>query len=292
MKQGRSSKTAEYVCMGRALAHGRLAPERFDDPTALALLPDEVQRQVQRERAGSEPRSLRERLAREYHRTQAMMMVPRTVAIDDAIRAAASPQLVILGAGLDGRAWRMPELRNVSVFEVDHPDSQREKRERAKRLAPVSCDIRFVPVDFERDALAGALAAAGHDETRPTTWVWEGVVMYLSRNDIEATLAVVERRSAPGSRLVVVYHVPALILKAVGLLLRRLGEPLRSAMKPQQMRALLLKYGFSVLADHDLPSIGLTLSPEIGRAAERVRHMHLVTAERSTSFARPDSPPR
>jgi len=292
MKQGQSSKTAEYVCMGRALAHGRLAPGRFDDPTALELLPEEVQRQVQRERTGSEPRSLRERLAREYHRTQAMMMVARTVAIDDAIRAAASPQVVILGAGLDGRAWRMPELCNVSVFEVDHPDSQREKRERAKRLAPVSCDIRFVPVDFERDALAGALGAAGHDETRPTTWVWEGVVMYLSRNDIEATLAVVERRSAPGSRLLVLYHVPALILKAVGLLLRRLGEPLRSAMKPEQMRELLARYGFSVLTDHDLPSLGLTLSPEIGKAAERVRHMHLVIAERVTSFARPDSPPR
>lgn len=283
MKQGRSSKTAEYVCIGRALAQGRLAVGRFDDPTALALLPYEAQLQVEKLRAGSPPRSLRERAARQYYQTQAMMMAARTVAIDDAIRSAGSPQLVILGAGLDGRAWRMAELRDVSVFEVDHPDSQREKRERAAQLAPVSTDIRFVPVDFEHDALDAALAAAGHDPTRPTTWVWEGVVMYLSLSDIEATLATTTRRSAPGSRLLIVYHAPALILKVVGLLLRRVGEPLRSAFTPEQMRALLAKHLFAVLTDQDLSSVGRALSPEIGRAAERVRHLRVVTAEHGGS---------
>jgi|SRR5882724_7597661 len=292
MKKGSASKTAEYVCMGRALAHGLLLPGRFDDPTALLLLPDDAQRQVKKQRAGRAPASFRERLRNEYLKTQAMMMVARTVAIDDAIVAARLPQVVILGAGLDGRAWRMAALRDVSVFEVDHPDSQREKRERVKKLTPLSCDIRFVPVDFEHDALDAALAAAGHDETRPTTWVWEGVVMYLAPSDIEATLAVLQRRSAPGSRLSVVYHAPAWVLKVVGMFLKRLGEPLRSAFKPEQMRALLAKYGFEVLADQDLASVGLTLSPEIGKVAGRVKHMHLVTAELATSSARPDSPPR
>ncbi len=279
MKKGRASKTAEIVCMGRALAHGVLARGRFDDPTAMVLLSDEAQREVRKQRGGATPQGLAERLRHAYHQTQSMMMVARTVAIDDAIRAVRSDQVVILGAGLDGRAWRMAELRDVSVFEVDHPDSQRDKRERAANLAPVSCDIRFVPVDFEHDALDDALAAAGHDETRTTTWVWEGVVMYLKQSDIEATLAVVQRRSASGSRMIIAYHVPALILKVVGLLLRRVGEPLRSAFQPEQMRGLLAKYGFRVTDDRDLSSIGAALSPEIGKAAERVKHMHIVTAE-------------
>ena len=119
------------------------------------------------------------------------MMVARTVAIDDAVRAATAPQVVILGAGLDGRAWRMPELRDVTVFEVDHPDSQRVKRARVSALEPVARDIRFVPVDFTRDRLDDALAAAGHDATRATTWIWEGVVMYLELSDIDATLSVI-----------------------------------------------------------------------------------------------------
>ena len=79
------------------------------------------------------------------------MMVARTVAIDEAVRDAASPQVVILGAGLDGRAWRMSELADVTVFEVDHPDSQREKRARAAPLKQAARDVRFVPVDFTRD---------------------------------------------------------------------------------------------------------------------------------------------
>ncbi|MES1187252.1 MAG: SAM-dependent methyltransferase [Myxococcales bacterium] len=280
MKKGRASKTAELVCMGRAMAHGLLAPGRFDDPTAIVLLPEAAAREVRNERSGRVPEGFRARLRHEYLQTQAKMMVARTVAIDDVVRSAGAPQVVILGAGLDGRAWRMPELGQVSVFEVDHPDSQRDKRERVQQLSPASCDIRFVPVDFEHDALAQALAHAGHDETRPTTWIWEGVVMYLTQGDIEATLAVVQQRSAPGSRIVIAYHVPALILKVVGAALRRLGEPLRSAFRPEQMRALLERYGFRVSSDQDLSAIGYGLSPEIGKAAGRVKHMHVVTAER------------
>ena len=180
------------------------------------------------------------------------MMVARTIAIDEAVRAAASPQVVILGAGLDGRAWRMPELRDVTVFEVDHPDSQREKQARAAALQRIAREVRFVPVDFARDRLDDALAAAGHDPARPTTWVWEGVVMYLERADIEATLAVIQRRSAPGSRLVL--HVRALgrcCCALIGLLVRRLGEPLRSLFTPEQMRALLARHGFAVARDEE-----------------------------------------
>lgn len=98
------------------------------------------------------------------------LMIARTVAIDDAIRASAAPQVVILGAGLDGRAWRMSELSDATVFEVDHPDSQREKRARAAQLAPIAREIRFVPVDFARDDLEAALAAGGHDPMQRLSW--------------------------------------------------------------------------------------------------------------------------
>lgn len=115
---------------------------------------------------------------------QSEAMAVRTVAVDDAVRAAANSQLVILGAGLDGRAWRMPELSGVDVFEVDHPASQLDKRERVAGLQATAGSLRFVPVDLARAALGPALAAAGHDESRPTTWVLEGVIPYLSAGDV------------------------------------------------------------------------------------------------------------
>jgi methyltransferase (TIGR00027 family) len=266
--------------MGRAAAHGATKVTRFSDPTAMALLPDEARVRVERLRAGAAPKGLREHVLRAYLQKQAHVMVARTVAIDDAVRAAASPQLVILGAGLDGRAWRMPELRDVVVFEVDHPDSQRDKRARVGALSPCARDIRFVPVDFERDRLDDALAQAGHDPARPTTWIWEGVVMYLTPADVAATLAVIARRSAAQSRLVVLYHSPALMVRVVGLVVRRLGEPLRSSFTAEAMRALLAAHGFRVVADEDIHHIGAALSEDVGRTTKRAKHLRVVIAER------------
>ncbi|AKV00542.1 Transcriptional regulator, MerR family [Labilithrix luteola] len=266
--------------MGRAVAHGRSPVARFDDPTAIELLAEESRERVRQVRAGAPVKGLRANLRREYLQRQSTSMVARTVAIDDEVRAAASPQVVILGAGLDGRAWRMSELREVTVFEVDHPDTQRVKRSRVPTLERHAKEIRFVAVDFERDSLDEALEKAGHDSAKPTTWIWEGVVMYLARADIEKTLAVIAERSAKRSRLVIAYHQPALILHFLGPILRRIGEPLRTALTPTQMKALLDKYGFDVVRDRDMHEIGASLGAEVEQGTKTLRHQRIVAADR------------
>ena len=277
MKPGTESQTAVMVAAARAAAHGKTPVAAFSDPTALTLLPAEARQSVEAHRAGAPAHNVRERIQRRLLEGRIRMMVPRTVAIDSAIREAATPQLVILGAGLDGRAWRMPELVGTTVFEVDHPDSQRRKRERAEPLKPSAQDLRFVPVDFTRDSLEVALASAGHDSTRPTTWIWEGVVMYLRRPDIESTLRVIQARSAPGSHLVILYNSPSLIRTAAGLVLGLVGEPFHSAFDAGEMKALLAGFGFSVVRDDDLETIATQLQAEPSRIFKDVR---LVTAKR------------
>jgi methyltransferase (TIGR00027 family) len=267
--------------MGRAVAHAATSVAKFSDPTAIELLPTEARARVERLRSGASPHGLRDCYERRHLSGLSNMMVARTVEIDEAVRGAMSAQVVILGAGLDGRAWRMPELRDVVVFEVDHPDSQREKRARVARLTRSAREVRFVPVDFERDRLDDALESAGHDPALATTWIWEGVVMYLALRDIEATLSVVERRSARHSRLIVAYHSPALMLRLVGLAVRRLGEPLRSSFTADSMRALLGKYHFTVVRDEILPAIGARLSDEVGRATKIMKHLRIATADRT-----------
>jgi len=277
MKPGQASQTAVRVCMGRALADG--AVDHFEDPTALELLPSDARARVEQMRGGGPPRSLRDKLKRFEIKQLSLVMAARTLEIDAALRSANHPQVVILGAGLDGRAWRMPELREAVVFEVDHPDSQRDKRARSSSLAQRAGDVRFVPVDFVRDDLDAALERAGHDRSRPTTWVWEGVVMYLTLRDIEASLSVIARRSAAKSRLIIAYHAPALILRVVGVGLRRLGEPLRSAFTAAEMRALMQKHGFAVVRDEALSTIGRTLGAEVERGTRWMKHMRIVTAD-------------
>lgn len=123
----------------------------------------------------------------------------------EAIGAGAG-QLVLLGAGFDSRAYRLRETGGIAVFEVDHPATQRVKRRRLKaRLGQLPETVRFVEVDFEKDNLQGALAAAGFDEERCAVVVWEGVVSYLTEAAVDANLTVLARLLAPGSRLILTY---------------------------------------------------------------------------------------
>jgi methyltransferase (TIGR00027 family) len=281
MKPGQASQTAVLVCAARAVAHERALAPGFSDPTAFELLPEEARAKVARLREPP-PRGVRARVVYESTKARAAMMAVRTMFIDEVVREAAAPQVVILGAGLDGRAFRMPELKDAVVFEVDHPDTQREKRARAATLTQTARELAFVPVDFTRDDLAQALAAAGHDATRPTTWIWEGVVMYLTPAQVDATLGVIARRSAPSSRLVAVYHASGgILLHIVGFFVRRLGEPLRSTFHEDEMRALLATHGFDVVRDEDLAEAAERLAPATAPRARRMRHTRLVTARAS-----------
>ncbi|MFE3638515.1 class I SAM-dependent methyltransferase [Streptomyces sp. NPDC059168] len=291
-KERAASRTAVLVCQGRAAAHGRAAGSRFADPVAVGLLSDTERRPVDEVRADTPPQGRRERAAYESVRACAEVVVPRTVAIDDALRAHLTGQLVILGAGLDTRAWRLPELARTAVWEVDHPASQQDKRARlagagrpprgadqggvAAEPPALARSVRFTPVDLAVDGLGAALDAAGHDPSAPTTWLWEGVVPYLTRDEVRATVAAIAARTVPGGALVVNYQTPS-ARAAAGRLLSRLlggsvasGEPWRSLWVPRRMAALLAGYGLRVVSDEDLLALARTLgSPARGRTSLR-----------------------
>jgi methyltransferase (TIGR00027 family) len=285
----RASRTAVLVCQGRAAAHGLVAADRFADPTAMTLLRPDEREPVQWVRDGAVPRTWRQRVDYEAVRAAAELVVPRTVAIDDAVRARLGPQLVILGAGLDGRAWRMPELADVPVFEVDQPATQHDKRDRVARLPGAA--PRFVAVDFGRDRLGPALADAGHRSDLATTWIWEGVVAYLTVAEVTATVDALAACSAPGSRLVVNYQTPAVTVRLGQLAARALmastgrssvwaNEPWRSTWTPAAMAGLLGRYGFAVGSDQDLFDMATALAVPT-RHTRSLRHSRVTTADRT-----------
>jgi methyltransferase (TIGR00027 family) len=284
-----ASRTAVLVCQGRAAADGVIAPGRFADPTAMRLLRPDEREVVQWVRDGAAPQQWKHRVDYETVRATAELMVPRTVAIDDAIRARLSPQLVILGAGLDGRAWRMPELAGVAVFEVDQPATQQDKRDRAAGVSGMP--PAFVPVDFGRDRLGDALAAAGHRAGLATTWVWEGVVPYLTRAEVAATVTAVGESSAPDSRLIVNFQVPATSTKLGRLVARALmastgrpsvwaSEPWRSTWTPAAMARLLSRHGYAVTRDEDLLDVAGALAIPIRRRTS-LSHSRVMAAGRA-----------
>ena len=250
MGAGAASSTAVLVCQGRATADGRYAVGLFSDPVAEELLDPAERTVVERVRAGDVPAQAGERMAYEMVRRSGITMVPRTVAIDEAIREHDAAQLVILGAGLDARAWRMPGLADVTVFEVDHPASQGDKLRRIGDRTPTALRVLPVEVDLATQILSPTLENAGFDRQVVSTWVWEGVVPYLVADDVRAAVAQIAELCAPGSRLVVNYQAKSawvsLMRGAMRLILRLTrqpdplaGEPWRSLWRPESMQRLL-----------------------------------------------------
>src|SRR5262245_3728045 len=121
MKTDRPSRTAHLVALGRAMADLGLShvPD-FHDPTACVFLNEK--RKQSFAKVQQEAREGKDGFRIQGARRMADMIALRTTAIDTAVRstiAAGATQFVILGAGYDGRAWRMSELGGMKVFEVD-----------------------------------------------------------------------------------------------------------------------------------------------------------------------------
>lgn len=109
--------------------------------------------------------------------------------------------VVILGAGLDTKAYRLARHSTVPVFEVDLPVNIERKRAVVRSaLSAVPPSVHLVPVDFENDDLAAELARHGHRGGHRTFFIWEGVTQYLTADGVASTFEFL-RSAAPGSRL-------------------------------------------------------------------------------------------
>ncbi len=183
----------------------------------------------------------------------------RTAAIDACVTRAVAHgvrQLVVLGAGYDGRAWRLPGLEHVDVFEVDHPATAARKRECAIELPLRARSMHYATVDFGHQSVADRLADAGHDATVPSLWLWEGVTPYLPPPAITSTLADIAQRSAPGSRLAMTYAskpVTGLVAPRLDAWVLRsfaaLGEPLLGLMSSATAAQRVRHHGFEPVED-------------------------------------------
>ena len=268
------------VAFGRAVADAGLSHvPGFRDPTAHVFLSEKRKRRLAKVTAMTREGKRTARL--EMARVMADLMALRTTAIDTAVQqatAAGARQLVILGAGYDGRAWRMSELAGVRVFEVDRPATQADKRTRVAELPPPIALVSFVPIDFEHESLGAVLERAGHDRSVPTCWIWEGVVMYLTHDAVRATLADIVGRSAPGSTLIVNYHSVLRRLFA-RLVFWLIGEPQISAWTPDEMAADLRAAGFVVREDSSMADWNHRFAE--GKAnVDRAAYMRVAVAER------------
>lgn len=266
MTPSRASVTAIVTAFSRALHAERPGPKVFDDFLAPALFTPEEAAELRHNLAqaarfldpaagDADEATLLDRWQRQPSR---VVTLPRSRYAEAALESSGADQYVLLGAGLDTYAYRRPEAPFV-VFEVDHPDSQADKRGRLDRLGrPQPANLRFVGLDLRGQDLAAGLAAAGFDPARKTFWSWLGVSYYLPREAVVGALGAIARLSAPGSTLIFDYLDPdafdparrAPDVAQLLQLLERVGEPFVTAFDPAALPALLAGLGLHL--DEDL----------------------------------------
>lgn len=178
----------------------------FSDPYARRFFDEAAQAQFQT--AGQ----ARESIA-SYNRIMPGVngaIVARIRFMDETFRACLTDgfqQAVIIGAGYDTRAYRIPGVaEQLTVFEVDHPVTQDVKVGTIREVFGSLPDhVRYVPVVFGRDRLDQALTASGYRDDAKTLFIVEGLLMYIPPPAVDGLLAFVSKASAPGSLLVADY---------------------------------------------------------------------------------------
>ncbi len=136
--------------------------------------------------------------------TMADLVIARTFYFDRILERVLPrvEQFVVLGAGYDTRAHGPLVPGGVACFEVDHPRVQSLKRSKLSEAGIGTPGVTFVPVDFSREDAFEKLVAAGYDPGRKTAFLWEGVTLYLSEDDVRKTLRGAREHAAPGSVVV------------------------------------------------------------------------------------------
>ena len=276
MRPNQRSRTAEATAALRA-AHQLLdgEPLLLVDPFAERLLGSAVAPALQP--WVSARRRLRQRLARSLpswvsrlptgtRRVRAQVVV-RSRYAEDQLEVALEQgvgQYVILAAGLDTFALRRADLADrLRVFEVDHPQTQAEKRRRIEAIdVPWPPHLDLVPIDFERTSLGQALAASAFDPSLPAFFSWLGVTYYLSREAILETLRFVAGLK-PGTELVFDFwseeeQRPAdrALLQTLRFSVAGVGEQMISFFTPDSIDHLVSEAGLVIVEILDRPEVG------------------------------------
>lgn len=174
-------------------------------------------------------------------------------------------QVIILGAGLDSFALRHPQVpKEVLFVEIDHPDSQRWKRERLASLGLDTPGVRYLPIDFASQDLQNELAAAGVDRAKPSFFAWLGVTQYIAEEAAYETLSLVARHVS-GSEIVFDVILPMDVQPPDEREISRMaaevsaarGEPWVSYYAPEPLTGRLVSLGFNPVE---------WLTPEAARA--------------------------
>ena len=176
------------------------------------------------------------------------------------------PQIVFLGAGYDTRSYRfIDSLKNTKIFELDIETTQQRKIEILKNnKIDIPDSLSFVPINFKTENIYDVLQKAGYESSKKTLFIWEGVIYYLKKEDVEKTLNLIQKYSPKGSILCFDYLTDQ--LSSINP-----SEPFQFWIAKEKIGELLSSYGLKI--DEHIDSTEMTkkyLTLEDGTIAEGI----------------------
>lgn len=166
-------------------------------------------------------------------------------------------QVVILGAGYDDRALRF-RVPGVRYFELDHPDTQADKRLRLQRMGADTEGLVLAAADFRHVKAADVLADNGHDPNQASVFICEGLLVYLDQPATIDLLGGLRSRADADSRLLASLAVHAegidsqvVAQRANEARRNAVNEPWRTILPAAGQRDLLARAGWVVAESFD-----------------------------------------
>jgi len=285
MPESQSSRSAEGVAMLRAIEAEKPEDRRICyDPIARDLIPHNFAFAISKWVITS---GLYEKMAP----GATAFIAVRERYIDDYLAAELATgldQVVILGAGFDTRAYRIPGIEKTRIFELDTPATQELKLERLKKVVdPLPAHVTFLPVDFNTQTLAESLPASGYDEHEKTLFIWQGVTYFLTAEGVDSTLAFITHHSGSGSSVIFDYLYNEIFkdpnnayAKSLRQAAKISGEAYMFGIDGGQVEAFLAQRGFSDVHNLTLealkeryftgPNAGRVVPKDVAIASARV----------------------
>jgi methyltransferase (TIGR00027 family) len=161
-------------------------------------------------------------------------------------------QIVMLGAGLDARAYRYTPLREGehTVFEVDFEVVNRYKQDVLKSEIPL-CTLVRLSADLSNPQWIYDLHENGYSRKVPTLWILEGVAYYLERDTVVSLLMNATKNCVMGSRIFADVCVPGLAEAVFGPFMAHF----KWGLKKEEVAEFFRKSGWTVTSsyadDHD-----------------------------------------
>ena len=281
MTERKASDTAQGVAVLRAV-HQLIdePPKILDDPVIVRILGEATRARIQ-----DHP----ENYQIPHRRALRAQVLIRSRFSEDRLADAVMRgvrQFVILGAGMDTFAYRQPNWsRDLQIFEVDHPASQREKRRRLDASGiSIQANLEFVEIDFERDSIHSALERSRFNFNQPAYFSCLGVLMYLTVTAIDAIFRFVASMP-PSSEIVFSFankrlesdlsDRPSIIERNA----EAKGEPWLTKFDPAQLEDKLRSLGFAEILFLTPEMIAERYIPNPKNGLPIPKHSNIVSAK-------------